>query len=192
MQTLETRVLPLCLCAPKHKGTSESNSRYISPSYGVCFFPHSNIRVLSLLEMWKLQCPWVEISGRRDTNLVLDNEEDRELWQWHTDILGEIRTKKYLRQTSWGDISFSQHWRRCWQEKMLPYLVTDMLIGQLYVSEAFHKAVTRSWKSLANKGKHRNLALERSNETQHRWDPCSKTQERQSCARTTFEIMAIP
>lgn len=54
------------------------------------------------MEMWKLQCPGVEISVRRDTNLVLDNEEDREPWQWHTEILGEIRAKKYLRQTSGG------------------------------------------------------------------------------------------
>lgn len=28
--------------------------------------------------------PSVEISVRRDTNLVLNKEENRELWQWHT------------------------------------------------------------------------------------------------------------
>lgn len=102
MQTLETGGLPLCMYAPKHKETSEINPRYVSPSYGVCFFPNSSISGLPLLQMWKLQCLGVEISIRRDTNLVLDNEEDRELWRWHTEILGEIRMKKYLRQTSRG------------------------------------------------------------------------------------------
>lgn len=41
------------------------------------------------------------------------------------------------------DLVHSQR-ARYWQENTPPYLVKDVLIGPLHLSEGFHKAVTRT------------------------------------------------